>query len=317
MTNSFTVKIFDPAIDGARWNDFVALARQSSFLFNRAYMDYHSERFDDHSLMIFKGKRLFAVLPANREGDTLTSHGGLTYGGLLTGLRATVADIAQALGAIMDFSRDRGISQIIYKPTPYIYHTQPADEDLFCLWHDAGARLVARQISSTIDGGCRGRFFDIRRQGARRAREAGITINRSTTYAPFWDILERNLSQRHDTRPVHSLAEMELLASRFPDNITLWTANDAAGDVVAGVVMYMTRNVAHSQYISASPRGREIGALDLLFDTVINYALECCRYFDFGISTECRGATLNHGLIYQKEGFGARATLYDIYQIDL
>lgn len=38
--------------DKEAWNAFVDQSRNATFLLNRSYMDYHSDRFTDHSLMI-------------------------------------------------------------------------------------------------------------------------------------------------------------------------------------------------------------------------------------------------------------------------
>ena len=35
------------------WNAFVAESKNGTFLFNRGYMDYHADRFVDHSLMFY------------------------------------------------------------------------------------------------------------------------------------------------------------------------------------------------------------------------------------------------------------------------
>jgi hypothetical protein len=40
-------------------------------------------------------------------------------------------------------------------------------------------------------------------------------------------------------------------------------------------------------------------------------------YLDFGKSTETHSDILNENLIYQKEGFGARAVCYDTYEWDV
>ena len=65
----------------AEWDAFVETSKNGTFLFMRNYMEYHSDRFADHSLMFYCNNRLLAVLPANiRESEkTLVSHGGLTY----------------------------------------------------------------------------------------------------------------------------------------------------------------------------------------------------------------------------------------------
>lgn len=266
--------------------------------------------------MVFKGKRLAALFPACIAGNTINSHAGLTYGGLLTPSRAIAGDVAGALDAVNNYLASQGVNEVIYKPVPAIYHTVPAMEDLYHLWRTVNPAFVGRQISSTIDRDCRPRVFDIRRQGVRRAAEAGVFIEQSTDFAPFWDVLSSNLAERYGACPVHSLDEIMLLTERFPKNIRLYAAR-LDGRVIAGVVVYYTPMVAHTQYISASPEGKALGALDLLFEKIIGPSLEECRYFDFGTSTEERGHYLNESLLYQKEGFGGRATLYDIYRYTL
>jgi hypothetical protein len=75
--------------------------------------------------------------------------------------------------------------------------------------------------------------------------------------------------------------------------------------------------VVHVQYISANEKGKELGALDFLFDRLINF--EFCNFpiFDFGQSTENLGNYLNENLIFQKEGFGGRGVTYDTYRYEL
>ena len=65
------------------WNDFVSESSNGTFLFLREYMEYHADRFTDYSLLVYEGNKLLALLPANRSGDVLYSHAGLTYGGLI------------------------------------------------------------------------------------------------------------------------------------------------------------------------------------------------------------------------------------------
>jgi hypothetical protein len=86
---------------------------------------------------------------------------------------------------------------------------------------------------------------------------------------------------------------------------------------LAGTVLYITKKVVHTQYISASPEGKAKGALDLLFDFLINIEYPMYEYFDFGQSTEKMGEYLNENLIFQKEGFGGRGIVYTIYEKEL
>ena len=132
----------------------------------------------------------------------------------------------------------------------------------------------------------------------------------------FWNILEEVLASRHDCKPVHTIEEIERLKNLFPNEIRLFVAK-ADGRIVAGTLVYETSQVAHAQYIAASKEGRAVGALDGLFCYLINEVFAEKKYFDFGISTEQGGRYLNEGLAFQKEGFGARAVVYDTYSIKL
>ena len=60
------------------WNDFVSRSKNGTFLLDRNYMDYHADRFTDHSLMVYRRDKLYALLPGNIAGDTFYSHQGLT-----------------------------------------------------------------------------------------------------------------------------------------------------------------------------------------------------------------------------------------------
>ena len=297
------------------WDDFVRRS-QGTFLHERAYMDYHQDRFPDASVMVYEKGKLAAVLPATAAGTEVSSHGGLTYGGLLhTGL--TAAKVLAAFDALNAHYRAAGFETVLYKPVPAIYHPYPADEDLYALFR-LDATLVARGIASAVPIDGRKRFTEARRGGLRKAERAGCVVAQSDDLSEFWAALEANLEAKHGAQPVHSLAEMTLLKGRFPEQIRLFEAR-IDGAFGAGCVVFDTGRVAHAQYITSTHEGRAAGALDALFDGIINghCEREGTHTFDFGTSTEDGGRTLNEGLIFQKEGFGGRGVVYDTYRYAL
>ena len=306
------VRQYTPA-DAAAWNGFVARSKNGTFLFDRRYMDYHADRFADSSLMFIQGGKLLALLPANREGDLLCSHGGLTYGGLITSTDATASAVVEAFGAMNAYLRQCGVRRVRYKAVPWIYHRVPAEEDLYALFRVCSARLVARDIASAIFMPHRLKWHRDRRYGINRCRNNGIEVGQSDDFAAFWPVLEGNLMHTYGAHPVHSLAEIELLKSRFPTNIVLYVARKE-GRVLGGTVLYLTPQVAHAQYISASPEGKAMRVVDAIYDRILNNDFANYPYFDFGKSTEEGGRVLNESLIYQKEGFGGRGVCYDWYE---
>lgn len=297
----------------AEWNAFVSNSKNGTFLFDRRYMNYHSDRFADSSLMVYRDGKLFALLPANREGDTVCSHGGLTYGGLLTGTDATAAAVLDVFVAINVWLHDAGVKRVIYKAIPWIYHRVPAEEDLYALFRVCNARLVSREISSTIILPHRLKWHRDRRYGINRCRNNGVMVEQSDDFEAFWPVLDGNLMHSHGVRPVHTLDEMRLLKSRFPSNILLYVAR-REGQVLGGTVLYLTPQVVHAQYISASPEGKALRVIDAIYNKILNEDFADGLYFDFGKSTENGGRLLNESLIYQKEGFGGRGVCYDCYE---
>ncbi len=302
--------------DKELWNSFVSKARNATFLFDRNYMDYHADRFDDNSFMFYHKGKLKAVLPANVAGDTLYSHQGLTYGGLLLDKKATVEDVLECFDSLNSWLRENGISKVVYKALPWIYQQYPSEEDLYALTWKCKAQLISRDISSSIVIDNKLKFAESRKSGIRKALSLNIEVGESNDVDGFWHVLEENLGNRYNAKPVHTANEMKLLMSRFSNNIRLYVAK-MNGEIVGGTLIYVTPQVVHTQYISASVEGKKHGALDLLFDYIINKVYANCRYFDFGKSTEQGGAYLNEPLIFQKEGFGGRGVCYDWYQWEL
>ena len=298
----------------AQWDSFVRKSRNGTFLFLRDYMDYHRQRFTDFSLLIFHKQSLVALLPLNKEADgSVASHSGLTYGGLITDKKGRAEKVMKLFECLNTWLRDAGIRRVVYRPVPWIYHEMPAEEDLYALFNVCNARLTAREISSTISQANKLAFSQSRKDCLRKAKRAGVEVMPCNDFAAFWDILSANLQQRYIVNPVHSLAEIMALASLFPHEIRLYAAY-LDNEMVAGTVVYVMPRVVHVQYISASAKGKAVGALDILFRYLIDEVFVDKPYFDFGKSTEDRGRRLNEPLIFQKEGFGGRGVCYDTYE---
>ena len=295
------------------WNTFVAEAINATFLFRRQYMDYHAQRFADHSLMAYDKGRLLALLPAHEDGERLCSHNGLTFGGLLTAARTTTAEVMEAFTQIAAYMASHGFTTLVYKPAPTIYQQLPAQADLYALSQIGTLHLAARDAGSAIDLANPIGFSTLRRRKVAKAIRNGLRCEESRDLEAFWHILEHNLAQRFGAKPVHSLDEMRLLSSRFPNEIRLM-ATFRGSEMVAGVLLYHTQQVVRTQYISASPEGKATGALDLLFHHLTTELPLSQRYLDLGTSALAGSHAVNPGLLFQKEGFGARTVCFDKYE---
>jgi Acetyltransferase (GNAT) domain len=305
-----TLRPYAPT-DAAAWDALVDRSRNGNLLHRRGYMDYHADRFVDRSLVVERGGELVAVFPANIREQTVTSHGGLTYAGLISS-HALRAEATLALfEQIGSHYRALGVERIVYKAVPHVFHAYPAEEDLYAL-HRLGARLTRRDLSSVIALRESFRFTPGRRRAVDKARRAGIELQVGTDLEGFHQLLCEAL-RKHDTVPTHSVAELRLLQSRFPQHIVLHEARHD-GALLAGVLLYDFGHVVHTQYLAASAEGRRLDALSLLLAQLIEGTYATRRHFSFGVSTEQQGQVLNGGLVAQKEYFGARAVVHDIYE---
>lgn len=299
-----------------RWDRFVRRSKNGTFLLLRDYMDYHADRFQDCSLLIYCNRQLTALLPGNLSDNCFHSHQGLTYGGMLLSPSVTLLKVEGAFQAVLEYLRTEcQATSLVYRAIPHIYHQTPSEEDLYVLTR-LGATLAARSLSSALLPGNSLPFRLLRSRQQKRAEKHHLTIVTDEDFATFWTVLEENLRECHGTVPVHSLEEITRLHNSFPHRITLFRVCGET-ETLGGCVVYETDEVAHVQYIAATPRGKRCGALDLLFHHLINERYAGKRYFDFGISTEQDGQVLNEGLLFQKEGFGARAIMYDVYKLEL
>jgi Acetyltransferase (GNAT) domain len=314
------VRSYQPAFAEA-WDELVGRSCNGTFLHTRRFLSYHGDRFVDHSMVLQDRRgRVTGVFPAAVSPacpDTIVSHPGLSYGGLVHDGSVRGASMIAALGEIAGHYRRLGCSRLQYKAVPTIYHLEPADDDLYALFRLEGRRYRS-DLSAAIDLGHRGRVTQRRIRSRRTAEAAGVSIDESwDEIGGFWEILEANLARRHDTAPVHSLGEIRLLHELFPEEIILIVAR--VGEVlVGGTVLFAAGPVLHMQYTATTEQGRAACVTDLVMERAIDLARRRGhRFFDFGVSTPHEGWCLDEGLYEFKVSFGAGGVVHDHYEIDL
>ena len=297
------------------WNELVDRSRNGTFLFFRDYMDYHSDRYNDCSYLFLKKGRAEALIPGNVLNNIFISHQGLTYGGMVSSFKILTTDMIKMFTLLIDELRNAGIQEVVYKPVPLIYHRIPAQEDIYALFLRK-AEKIGCHISSAIFQKDKLDFAESRKCGIRKSQRNKVQIFESTDFSTFHEILKKNLIDKFNLKPVHSLSEIIFLNSLFPENIKLYVA-EHQGLIIAGTILYVMHDVIHVQYISSTEFGKQIGALDLLFYKLINEDYQHIPVFDFGYSTEKLGTYLNENLIFQKEGFGGRGIVYELYKYSI
>ena len=306
---NYTVRLYQKT-DYSIWNSFVETAKNATFLFHRDFMEYHADRFNDYSLLVFENKKLVAIVPANRVGETVYSHQGLSYGGLIYGENIKTEVVVLILKTILKFLNEHKIDKLYFKIIPSIYNKKPAEEINYALFL-ANSKLVRCDSLSVIDLNTRFEFSKLRKRNIKKIKDQNkLLIVWEKTFKPFWEtILIPNLEKKFNVKPVHTLIEIENLRQKFRHNIHQFDLykNDK---LICGTTIFETDNVAHAQYIS----GNE--GLDYLFNHLITNHFKEKNFFDFGTSNELNGTKLNAGLSNFKESFGASTIVQNFYEID-
>ncbi|MFL0352236.1 GNAT family N-acetyltransferase [Xanthomarina sp. GH4-25] len=310
----FSVKKYGPEYK-SQWNDFLKHSKNGTFLCHRDFMEYHQDRFEDASFLIFQDEKLVAIFPANRKNELIYSHQGLTYGGLIVGKEASFKMVLNTFKSLLETCESFGMHEMIIKPTPRIYHTHPSDEMDYLLFK-LQAELIRRDLTLAINTA---QPIDIsasnRKRGLKKAQKNNLLVKEESDFNLFWNqILIPNLKAQHGVEPVHTLEDITKLQSNFPNNIRQFNVYKD-NTIVAGTTVFETETVAHAQYISANNNKQELGSLDILFHELIHEVYKDKAFFDFGISNENQGKQINSGLQSWKESFGARSISHDFYSV--
>lgn len=310
---NYTVKRYEKN-DYTDWNAFIGQTKNATFLFHRDFMEYHSDRFQDYSLVVLDGEKWVAVLPANVVGNEVFSHQGLSYGGLVYNEKVKLASVIAIFKSVLSFLNANKKEKLQLKLIPSIYHQKPAEELNYALFL-AEAQLIRRDTLAVLDLSQQNNLSKLRKRSIQKGISYDFRIKEVDDFEDFWnEILIPNLAQKHQAKPVHSLEEITKLKALFPENIRQFNVYEN-GIIVAGTTIFETSTVAHSQYISGKEDKNELGGLDLLFQHLISETFKNKRFFDFGISNENQGRKLNNGLSYWKESFGSSTIVQDFYEV--
>ena len=303
------------ATDAALWDDIVLKSKNHTFFFFRSYIDYHVDRFFDHSLIIYKKDIPVAVFPAIENGNEINSYKGLTFGGLLYVKELKQVAILQLFAALVKYYHNLGFVKILYKAIPTYYHNLLAQEDLYALFI-LQSSLSRRDTSFVMDMKNKSQINNRKNRNLKKAKSFNLEIKLNDRFDSFWrDVLIPMLILKYNKEPVHSLDEITKLYINNPGKIEQHSVY-LGDEIIAGTTVFINKHVIHAQYISATEQGYNVCALDFLFSHLIKNVYPDCKYFSFGISNENEGRHLNIGMVEWKEGFGARTWVHDFYTIE-
>ena len=302
--------------DYANWNAVIGQAKNATFLFHRDFMEYHKDRFEDFSLMVFEDEKLIAVLPANINGDIVYSHQGLTYGGLVYSSKLNGEKVENILDSILSFFKENEVKSFCFKPIPLFYSSKGnAEMEFFML--KKGAFLDKKEMNLGINLAMPLTISKSKLKHFRKIEELDLEMVEEQQLGLFWQlVLEPRLIEKYDAKPVHTLQEITKIKEKFPNNIKQFSVyfEDV---IIAGITVFETETVVKSQYGATTKKGEELRALDFLFINLIQkYKCEGKLFFDMGIVNEDNEKGYHAGLLKQKEELGCSVYSQDFYKMN-
>ena len=304
------VKAYHPG-DEEVWDNFVGNVAAGTLFHTRKFLSYHGDRFADRSLLLWdESNSLRAVFPAAvapEDVSTAISHPGATYGGLIFHPKCDAIEIHGAVKAICAEFQLRNLALLQWKTVPGHLASPASAAEHWALWQ-AGFKTASCELWNVVDLRRIRRISKRRRKLLRelRARGVDVEIGSKDDIPEFYQMLTRNLRERYNKAPVHTENDLQHLLDVFPEKIRLLKVIGTDGVMLGGaVLMQVTGNCTHTQYIAVSDQGRMVSALKLLLETAIEESTSNGdEWFSFGASTETGGMQLNPGLYKFKAGFG-------------
>ena len=282
------------------WNSFIDASTNGTFLFHRDFMEYHSDRFLDASLLVYDDNTLVCCVPANKAQDVFYSHQGLTYGGFVV-LEET-PDLSEIVEVVLDYLGSQNYAQIIFNMQLSFYNTfASSTRDLL----EKSRFTVSRELcnmQSRLDEPIK--ISNKKTAGYRNGKFDDLVLRVEQNYEGFWnEVLTPQLKTKHNAKPVHTLAEIKLLANRFPKNIQQYNVYRGK-ELLAGVTFFLHNTIAKSQYAAIAPAGMTLSAMDFLYIEAMQDLTDAgYEILDYGPVNE-RDGSINRGVQRFKEELG-------------
>ena len=311
---------FSPDME-SRWDRFVMEnSMNGTFLQTRKFLNYHPEgKFTDASFIVEKSGIIVAVVPGCNVNGNFISHQGSTFGGPVVSKDFysgnKILDIIKAI----DSHIVQNFKSLKLKPTSPIFATTPTDLIDYALEHFGYRRHIELSCYTPILQGSDPLELCTRecRHNFRQAEKQNLTYGEipDKEMEKFYDFLVLSKA-RHNTKPVHTLAELRDLKQRFPKDILfrgVWKDSTYLSGMM--IFTFCQAKVFHFQYLAPDDTKRGTNATTALFINALREAAQA-KYekFSWGISTEDGGDYLNENLYRFKESFGTLPCLNARYE---
>ncbi len=286
--------------DTDAWNGWI-VRHHGSFFFHRDYLNYHGDRLEDHSLMFYNDGQLAGVIPAMQYHDVFHSHRGLSYGGWI-GERV---DSKNVIGALSTYLISKGFNKIIYRPQPEFYAQETVSiQD--------SMELESEKLTFLIPLDQPLRLNSNRKRNLKKVEQ--LEVSQVSDFEGFYDMLSREMEERHGSAPIHNYVDLNYLYKTFPENIKIFAGRHK--QAVGYIMAFQFRKVVKCQYIVSDSQGYNYEAITQIVLHLAEHYKNSHSYLDLGAATDQHGA-LKESLVRFKKSLGAMSYAVPTYTLDI
>lgn len=309
------------------WDKFVSMESiNGSFLQMRCFLNYHKNRFVDHSLMFFKGQEIVAVMPACELAGSkkLVSHAGATFGGIIIGKgRDRLLNYQWILEELDEYLLKKGFKELEIKVPSWLYQSCDVHSELFdfmlknygfCDIFEVGFYMDLSKISKDFEEN----YAPLRRRKLRKAIKEELHFKRLETdeeKREFYNVLEDNY-KKFAIAPIHSYDELRDLDHYCIPGKMFFYGVYKRDTMIAGSMVFNFNNkkTFHTQYLASKKDYLECCPNEFLYTNLITEAKkEGYRFISFGNATLEHGQVLNKSLALFKESFNMESYINKTY----
>ncbi|HEY7165097.1 MAG TPA: GNAT family N-acetyltransferase [Candidatus Binatia bacterium] len=299
------------------WDSFIARSANGNLFQTRRFLEYHpAGRFEDHSLLFWRGNELLGVAAGEIAGTEWSSHRFTSHAGIAVAPDLSGDEALTLVDALLSYAARHRWKKIFMRYLP-----DAIAENGFApiLWALSVFGFVedSRELTWCLIPrfGCEGdllaSYHPSARRGIKRAQGEGLCVRASDDFGSFWKLLDGNLQQKFRVSPTHSLAEIESLQARCSGEVRLHAVHTAQGRMVAGTVIFdVSRTASHCFYFAQDYAFQRARPMMLLLHAInVEYALRLRRRLNYGVITACGARELNLGLSRFKSRFAATPSI--------
>jgi hypothetical protein len=321
-------------IDQRDWDELIFDPMSNGeFVNSMQYLSYHPEgRFTDASVAIVDAdtNTVKSVFPAasDRSRHSVVSHPGTTFAGMIYNLRnLSIEELENHIDLLISHYREQGFLKLEMRLPSIAYHNQPEAKLIFLLlqkkFQIKGSHLInaikLEKIHNEEDL--------IKQYLIKRRNRIKKTLNLQTLKfekwekiePSVWDHLSDHLIQKFGTGPTHSLDEINILCSKFPEQIVPYGVTEKETNQYGALgLIFKYKQVFHTQYLDTNfELSTPYPNFFLIHHLILTAVEEGYSVFSFGASTEKWGSVLNKGLFRYKDEFGGGSILLTRLVLDL